>query len=153
MFDLLADDNGDITYGPPAGSENGDGSDIEAETAESMPSTSAVLPTFVRRRRGRGRAGQGREGVIDGHTTLRSGRGSRFRFTDQWLANCRKYHSKYLMFVNWKLPYVVFGVCCIWHQSIFVFVGLLCCSMRMNDPWLHFPWKRYSVYLSMLHQI
>ena len=26
---------------------------------------------------------------------------------------CRKYHSKYLMPVNWKLPYVVFGEYCI----------------------------------------
>ena len=24
---------------------------------------------------------------------------------------CRKSHSSYLMLVNWKLPYVVFGVC------------------------------------------
>ena len=23
---------------------------------------------------------------------------------------CRKYHSKYLILINWKLPYVVFGV-------------------------------------------
>ena len=44
---------------------------------------------------------------------------------------CRKSHSSYLVLVNWKLPYVVFGVYYILIPIALVFVGLLCCSMAM----------------------
>ena len=47
---------------------------------------------------------------------------------------CRKSHSSYLVLVNWKLPYIVFGVYHIQYQFALVFVGLLCCSMHVNDP-------------------
>ena len=68
MSDLVADNNGDITYEPPAGSENSDGSDIEGETAEPVLLMSTAPPPFVRRR-GRGQAGQGRGWDWPTHST------------------------------------------------------------------------------------
>ena len=49
LSDLVADDDDDITHEPQAGSENGDGSDIEAETAKPMPTASTAPPPFVMR--------------------------------------------------------------------------------------------------------
>ena len=35
-----------------------------------------------------------------------------------------------------SLAYIIFQ-----YQFVLVFVGLLCCSMHVNDPWLHFSGK------------
>ena len=46
---------------------------------------------------------------------------------------CRKSHSSYLVLVNWKLPYNVFGVYFILIPICPCFVALLCCSIHVND--------------------
>ena len=67
MSDLVADDNGDISYEQPAGSENSDGSDIKAETAKPiLPTSTAPLPFVRRRGRSPARAGWGRGREGDG---------------------------------------------------------------------------------------
>ena len=107
LYDLVADDNGGITYEPPAGSENGDGSGIDAEMVEPVH----PLPLW---------GGKGEVKWVEGgregwrmHTTDKRAWWQVCSFYWTVTGNCRKHHSKYLMLVNWKLLYVVFGVYCI----------------------------------------
>ena len=44
---------------------------------------------------------------------------------------CRKYHSKCLMFVNWKLQYVVFGVYYIVTSILPLFLLVYCVAACM----------------------
>ena len=70
MSNVVVEDNGGITCEPPAGSKNGDGSDIEAETAEPVLLTNSAPPPFVRRRgRGRARRGKKEGGGLTAHST------------------------------------------------------------------------------------
>ena len=78
--DLVADDSGGITYEPPVGPENDDGSDIKVKTAELVPSTSSTTPPFVRRWESRGEGGLTNAQHWQWHAV------AGVRFTDQWLA-------------------------------------------------------------------
>ena len=91
LVQLVADDSGGITCEPPVGPENDDGSDIKAKTAEPVPSTSSTTPPFVRRWESWG-------GGTDQCTTLTMARGDRCSLYWSVTGNCRKYHSKYLIF-------------------------------------------------------
>ena len=139
----IADDNGYIIYDSPAGPENSDGS--------WNCRTGAVNEHCTPRRWGRGQASlRGERGKTN--NTEKGAWQHVFALlisTDKR----RKFHSKYIMLMNWKLSYAVFSVYYILTTICPCCVGLLCCSMHVNALWLHFSWNEYSMYSSMLSQI
>ena len=102
MPDLVADDNVYITYESSAAPEYGD----RSRQSKPVPSTSTAPPAFVRRS-SRGRTGCGGGG--GGHN-MEKGAWQHVFVLLISTNKCRKSHSRYLMLLNWKLPYVVFGV-------------------------------------------
>ena len=109
--DMVADDNGYITFESPAGPENSNRSRNCRACAVNKPCTPS-LREEVRERSGRAGeevGGGGGGGGGDMHNTEKGAWQHVFALLISTV-KCRKYHSKYLMLVNWKLPYVVLSL-------------------------------------------
>ena len=66
---------------------------------------------------------------------------------------CRKSHSSYLVLVNWKLPYIVFGVYYILIPICPCFCWFTVLQHVCEWSVTAFFWKKYSIYSSMLRQM
>ena len=97
MLDLVADDNVYITYESSAGPRCGDGSRHCLAGAVNEHCTPS-LREEVRQR------------WEEGAHNMEKGAWQHVFALLISTNKCRKSHSSYLMLLNWKLPYVVFGV-------------------------------------------
>ena len=133
----------------PMNHQLGQSTAMIADTAQPVSSTSTAPPPFVRRS-GRGQTGCGRG---EGGHNMEKGVWQHVFILLISTNKCKKSHSSYLMLVNWKLPYVVCGVCYILIPICPCFCWFTVLQHACEWSVTAFFWKKYSIYSSMLRQV
>ena len=143
MPGLVANDNGYITYESSAGPEYGDGSRHCLARAVNKHCTPSLCEEVRQKSDSVWEVGGG------GHNMEKEAWQHVFALLIS-TNKCRKSHSSYL---NSNACELEVAICCLWcilyfntNLPLFLLV-LMCCSMHVNDLWLHFSGKILNIFI------